>query len=146
MKRKRRNSNNSGQALIITSLIITMLLLSTAYYVFEIEQNVTDNSTSINYAFLATKLSTLNTVVSALANVSNDGNRSVLGASLSRLALAIENYTYDSEAHLLFMPLNSPLYQDGIEILNESGGSGISSAYVSFLLNASGSSVSYYSD
>ncbi|MGD0027831.1 MAG: hypothetical protein ABSC91_02720 [Candidatus Bathyarchaeia archaeon] len=146
MKRKRRNSNNSGQALIITSLIITMLLLSTAYYVFEIEKNVTGNSTSIDYAFMATKLSTLNTVVSALANVSNGGNPSVLRASLSRLVSAVEIHSYDGESRLLFKPLNSSPYQDGIDISWESNGSGISSAHVSLSLNASGPSLSYYSE
>jgi hypothetical protein len=145
MKRKRIKSNNSGQALIVTSLIITMLLLSTAYYVFEIEENVTDNSASIDYAFLATRLSTLNTVISSLANVSNGGNRSVLMASLDRLASVIESHSYDGERRLLFTPLNSSPYQDGIETSWESTGLGISSAYVGFSLNVSGLSVSYYS-
>jgi hypothetical protein len=145
MKRKRIRSNNSGQALIVTSLIISMLLLSTAYYVFEIEENVTDNSGSIDYAFLATRLSTVNTVISSLANVSNGGYRSVLMASLDRLVSVLESHSYDGQCHLLFTPLNSPPYQDGIETSWESNGLGISSAYVSFSLNVSGLSVSYYS-
>jgi hypothetical protein len=123
-----------------------MLLLSTAYYVFEIENNVTDNSTSINYAFLATKLSTLNTVVSALANASNGGDASVLAANLDRLVSALESHSYDGETRLLFTPLNSALYEDGIETSWGSSGLGISSACVNFTLNESGPSVSYYSE
>ena len=146
MNRKCKNSSNSGQALIITSLIITMLLLSTAYYVFEIENNVTSDSTSMDYAFQATKVSTVNTVVSSLANVSNGGDPSVLVTNLGTLASAIESHSYDGDSRLLFDPLNSSLYQDGIERVWGSNGSGISSAYVSFSLNASGSSVSYYSE
>ena len=145
MKRKREKSD-SGQALIVTSLIITLLLLSTAYYVFEIESNVSDNSTSIDYAFLATKLSTSNTVVSALANASNGGNTSVLAADLDRLVSALESHSYSGETRLLFMPLNATPYQDGIETSWGSGGLGISSAYVNFILNESASSMSYFSE
>ena len=146
MKRRFKNSGNSGQALIITSLIITMLLLSTAYYVFEIENNVTGDSTSMDYAFQATKVGTVNTVVSALANVSNGGNPSVLETNLQRLASAIESSSYDGDSRLLFNPLNSSPYQDGMEISWGSNGLGISSAYVSLSLNASGSSLRYYSE
>jgi hypothetical protein len=145
MKRRSARSNNSGQALIVTSLIISMLLLSTAYYVFEIEENVTNDSGSINNAFLATRLSTLNTVISSLASISNGGNRSVLMTNLDRLTSVTEGHSYDGECRLLFTPLNSSLYQDGIETSWESSGLGISSAYVSFSLNVSGLSVSYYS-
>jgi hypothetical protein len=145
MKRKREKSD-SGQALIITSLIITMLLLSTAYYVFEMENNVTDDSTSLDYAFSSTKLSTFNTVVSALANASNGGNASILTADLSRLVSALESHSYDGETRLLFMPLNAASYQDGIETSWGSSGLGISSAYVNFILNESASSMSYFSE
>lgn len=148
MKRKRRKSGNSGQALIIASLIVTMLLLSTAYYIFEIDQNVSDNSTSTDNIFLATKVSTLNTVVSALANVSNGGDPSVLQANLDRLASAIESHSYDGECRLVFAPSNSSPYQDGMtnETSWESSGLGVSSAYVNLSLNVSGNSVSYYSE
>jgi hypothetical protein len=145
MKRKCKKSD-LGQALIITSMIITMLLLSTAYYVFEIENNVKDNSTSIDYAFLATKLSTFNTVVSALANASNGGNASALTENLDRLVLALESHSYDGETRLLFTPLNSAAYQDGIEISWGSSGLGISSAYVNLILSESGPSMSYSSE
>ncbi|HXX88359.1 MAG TPA: hypothetical protein VEH86_07950 [Candidatus Acidoferrum sp.] len=146
MQRKRKNSSNSGQALIITSLIITMLLLSTAYYVFEIDNNVASDSTAMDYAFQATKVSTVNTVVSSLASVSNGGDISVLETNLEMLASAVENHSYDGDSRLLFNPLNSSTYQDGIERAWGSNGLGISSAYVTFSLNASGSSVSYYSE
>jgi len=146
MKRKSKDSKNSGQALIVTSLIITMLLLSTAYYVFEIDKNVADNPTAVDYAFLATKLSTLNTIVSALANVSNGGERAILMANLNELSSAIRSHSYDAECLLLFTPLDSPQYQDGIETSWGSSGLGISSAYVGFSLNVTGLSVSYYSE
>jgi hypothetical protein len=146
MSRRSVKSDNSGQALIVTSLIITMLLLSTAYYVFEIENNVTDNATLFNYDFLAIKQSTLHTVISALANVSNGGNRSVLKASLDRLASVLKSHSYDRECLLLSTPLNSSPYQDGIEMSWGSSGSGVSSAYVSSLLNVSGLSVNYHSE
>lgn len=145
MKRKRANSSNSGQALIITSLIITMLLLSTAYHIIEMKRNTTRNETTTNYIFSAARLNTINTMVSALANVSNGGERDVLTANLDKLALALRDHYYDTQCDLLFVPLNSSLYQDGIRMSWESGGSGISSACVSFLMSLSEFSTSYNS-
>jgi len=142
---QKRKKSDSGQALIITSLIITMLLLSTAYYVFEINNNVTDDSASIDYEFSATKLSTLDTVVSALANASNGGGTSVLTANLDRLVSILQSHSYDGEIRLLFIPLVSASYQNGIETSWGSNGSGISSAYVNFILNESAPSVNYCS-
>lgn len=146
MRSKRIASNSSGQALIVTSLIITMLLLSTAYYVFEINKNVTDNQTAMEYNFLATRMSSRNSVVGALANISNGGELDVLTTNLNKLASAIREHSYDRECDLAFTPLNSSPYQQGIRLSWESSGLGISSAYVSFLLNVSGPSESYYSE
>ena len=55
-----------------------MLLLSTVYYVFEINKDGLKDEMTFEYAFLATKLSATNAITSALANISNGGEPTVL--------------------------------------------------------------------
>jgi hypothetical protein len=145
MKKKRVKSSNSGQALIIASLVITMLLLSTAYYVFEVKRNTVTDETAEDPALAATKLATVNTVISALVNVSNGGDKSILVTDLNELSLTVRNHSYDGKRDLLFTPSNLPPYQNGAWISWESNGTGISGACVSFLINFSSPSTTYSS-
>jgi hypothetical protein len=146
MKGKSVNSRNSGQALIITSLIIAMLLLSTVYYVFEIKRSATKNQTTINSTIIATKLGAVNTVISALANFSSGGDREVLTANLNKLSSTLRNHSYDSKCDLQFAPLNISPYEDGMWISWGYNGSGVSSAFVTFLINFSGPSATCNSE
>lgn len=146
MKRKSTRSNNSGQALIIASLVITMLLLSTVYYVFEINKEGSKDEMTFEYAFLATKLSATNAITSALANISNGGEPTVLLTDLSKLASVIRNHYYETKCDLSSIPLNVTPYQDGIRISWNSNGSGITSAYVDFVMNFSELSTQYDSE
>ena len=145
MKRKCVRSSNSGQALIVTSLVITMLLLSTAYYVFELKTDMTTDQTADDSTFAAIKLSSVNTVISALANISNEGDNSILSTDLNELASTIENQSYGENSNLQFTLSNVPPYQNGTWISWESNGTAISSACVSFLINFSGPSTTYSS-
>jgi hypothetical protein len=145
MKRKCTRSSNSGQALIVTALVITMLLLSTAYYVFELKTDMTTDQTADDSTFAAIKLSSVNTVISALANVSNRGDNSVLSTDLNMLASTIENQSYGENSILQFTLSNMPPYQNGTWISSEPNETAISSACVSFLINFSGPSTTYTS-
>jgi hypothetical protein len=145
VKRKRIKSSNSGQALVITSLIITILLLSTAYYVFEVKRDVITDETADDSTLAAIRLSSVNTVISALANVSNGGDNSVLLTDLNRLASTISNHTYDGSFGLFFTLSDLPPYQNGTWISWDSNGTAISSARVGFLVNFSGPSTAYSS-
>jgi hypothetical protein len=145
VKKKFIRSSNSGQALIIASLVITMLLLSTAYYVFEAQRNTITDQTAEDPALVALKLGTVNTMISALANISNGGDRSVLLTDLNEFSLTVGNHSYDGNSDLLFTPSNLPPYQDGTWISWDSNGTGISTACVSFLINFSGPSTTYSS-
>jgi hypothetical protein len=133
----------SGQALIITSLIITMLLLSTVYYVFETRKNIAEDETVIDSALSATKLSVFNTVVSGLSNFSNGGQRSALNDDFEKLASVIKDHFHGSECQVSFTCLNSTPYQEGVWLSWESDGTGISGAYVSFLINSSEPMITY---
>jgi len=146
MKGRNAKSHNSGQALIVASLVISVMLLSTAYYVYDTEVNITTSQTAADLSFLTTKSSIVNTLTSALANVTNGGDTGILRTDLDELSSTIENDSYDGILDLQFTPLNSSLYQNGIYISWGSNGTGISSAFVSFLINFSGPYDNSYSE
>jgi len=83
MKRRSLKHNKSGQVIIITALLVALLLLSTSIYVIETEKEVPQAGTNENTVFPAYKQSTINTVISALANATNGGDSSVLTNDLT---------------------------------------------------------------
>jgi hypothetical protein len=146
MKTRHSNRRNSGQVLIIASLVVTLLLLSTALYVSEIEKNAAVHEQRVNPAFSAYKLGVTHTVISALANISNGGSTDVLVADLNQFETVVESHSFNAIFKMDFTPLNTTPYQDGVWISWGSSGRGISSAYVNLVLNASGTSATYYSE
>jgi hypothetical protein len=146
MKRINAKSHNSGQALIVASLVISVMLLSTAYYVNDTEKNIRTSQIAADLSFLTTKSSIANTLISALANITNGGNTGILGMDLDGLSSTIENHSYDERFDLQFTPLNSSPYQNGIYISWGSNGTGVSSASVSFFINFSGPYANSYSE
>jgi hypothetical protein len=146
MKNRRLNRGNSGQVLIIAALIITMLLLSTALYVAENEKAVPVYESGAETVFPSYRLGTMHTIVSALANISNGGNAEILVADLNQFESAVAAHSYNAIFKMEFTPLNVTPYQDGVWIAWGSSGMGVSSAYVNFVLNSSGTSANYYSE
>jgi hypothetical protein len=146
MKTRNSNRRNSGQVLIIASLVVTLLLLSTALYVSEIEKNAAVYESRVDPAFSAYKLGTMHTVISALANISNGGSADVLVADLNQFETIVNSHSFNAIVKMDCTPLNVTPYQDGVWISWGSSGQGISSAYVNFILNSSGTSASYYSE
>jgi hypothetical protein len=144
--KNRRLRNNSGQVLIISSLIITMLLLSTALYVAETEKAAPTYEPETETVFSLYKLGTMHTVTSALANISNGGNATILVADLNQFKSAIAAHSYDAIFKMEFTPLNVAPYQDGAWIAWGSNGKGVSGVYVNFAVNSSGTSAGYYSE
>ena len=146
MKAHNSSRNNSGQVLIIASLVVTLLLLSTALYVSEIEKTTALYESQVDPAFSAHKLGATHTIISALANISNGGSADVLLADLNQFKSAVESHSFNAIVNMNFTPLNMTPYQDGVWISWDSNGRGISSAYVNFVLNSSGTSANYYSE
>jgi hypothetical protein len=146
MKRKSADRRTSGQALIVSALVIAMLMLSTAYYVFEIQRNVSKSEATADSDLKTVKLAVANTIMSALANFTNGGQRDVLTLDLGRLSSAIGSRFYDGQCRLQFTPFNMSPYQDGIYASRENNGLGISSADVNFVVNFSGPTATYYSE
>ena len=140
MKKRDLKRDNSGQVLVITALLVALLLLSTAIYIIETEKEVPTIGTDENNAFPAYKQSTRNTLISALANVTNGGDAGVLTADLNELNSAITSHSYQAILQMDFTPQNTAPYQNGIWISWGTDGQGVSSAYVNFAFNSSGSS------
>jgi len=146
MKTRKSSRGDSGQVLIIASLVVALLLLSTAVYVSETAKNVAVHDSRVYPAFSAYKLGTTHTVISALANISNGGSTDVLVANLNQFKSVVNSHSFDAIVKMDFTPLNMTPYQDGVWISWGSSGRGISSAYVNFVLNSSGTSATYYSE
>jgi len=145
MNNRNGSRRKRGQALIITALIITLMLISTVYYVLETENQTMSMQTTADSYFSVAKISTRNTIISALANVSNGGDPETLTTNLEELSSMLHAHSYDAEFDLSFTPLNATPYQDGTWISWGGDGSGVSSAYATFVINVSGSSENYSS-
>src|SRR5208283_3577309 len=142
MKKRNLKHNSSGQVIIITALLVASLLLSTAIYVFETEKEVPTADTGENNVFSAYQQSTINTLISALANVTNGGNSGVLTVDLNELTAAITSDSYQAMLQMNYAPLNEAPYLNGFWISWGADGLGVSSAYVSFVCDSSSSSTS----
>jgi hypothetical protein len=138
--------DNSGQMLVITSLVVALLLLSTVVYVTEIEKNAPAFVPHGNSGLTVLKQATTHTLISALANISNGGDRSAIVRNLNIFKLAVERYSYNTISELNFTVLNSTPYSEGIWISPGNDGECISSVFANLVFNSSGNSASYYSE
>jgi len=146
MKTRNSSRGNSGQVLIIVALIVTMLLLSTALYVAETEKDVAVCKSEAEPVFSAYRLGTMHTIISAMSNISNGGATDVLVADLNQFNSVVGNHLFNAIFKMEFTPFNMAPYQGGVWIDWGSSGKGVSSSYVNFILNSSGTSATYYSE
>ncbi len=146
MQSPRRDRKNSGQVLIVTSIVVILLLTSTIICVTELQKNNPVYYDNANKDLVAVKQAVVNTIISALANISQDGNSNVIQNDLNRLKSVILSNSYNSLIEFNFSPSNASPYSDGIWISRGSSGKGVSSVLVSFAMNASGISSNYYTE
>jgi hypothetical protein len=137
---------NSGQMLVITSLVVVLLLISTVAYETDIEKNALVYRSDVNLDLAAIKQAALNTVTSALVNVSNGGSPGILAEDLTRLKSSVDRSSFSGIADLEFASADSLTYAGGFHVSWGTSGEGASSAAVNFALNSSGLSASYYSE
>ncbi|MGB9671789.1 MAG: hypothetical protein ACPL1Z_06270 [Candidatus Bathyarchaeales archaeon] len=128
-------AKSSGQLLIVAALAIAILVASTTVYVYELtgeKQNTEDRS--LSDFVLALKLGSKNAVISALANASNGGEKTVLANNLETLSNASKSFCKHGLWRLSYTLLNSSGYEDGIRLSWNPSGLGVSSAYAVFSL------------
>jgi hypothetical protein len=128
--------------IIITALLVASLLLSTAIYVIETEKAVPTVGTNENNVLNECEQCAKSTLISALANITNGGETNVLDSDLSELNSVITSNSYQAILQMDYAPQNEAPYQNGLCISWGTDGQGVSSAYVSFAFNSSGSSSS----
>lgn len=128
---------NSGQVLIIASLTLTMLLLATALYVVNLQKNNMQYVSTNDLDLPRYKQGLRNTLISSLVNVTNEGNVDILATNLEDFNNFVSERSYGAfldEEHIL---RSDGSYQNGIWISQNSSGTAVASAYVSFDINAS---------
>jgi len=125
----------SGQVLIVSALLVAVLLLSTALYVIEVGKQVPTLSAE-NDVF-SYQQTARNTLISALANVTDGGNPAILGTDLDELKAAILSNSYQAMITVDYALLNSGNYQNGTWVFCGANGLGISSAYATFRFESS---------
>ena len=140
MKKRNLKRDNSGQVIVIAALMVALVLLSTAIFVIQTEKDVPTVSPDTNNIFSAYQQAARNTLISALASITNGSNPSILTADLNELDSTIASHSYQSILQMNFTLLNDTLYQNGIWIPKATNGQGISSAYVTFTINSTGTS------
>jgi len=140
MKNRNLKRDNSGQVIVITALMVALVLLSTAIFVIETEKDVPTGGSDTNNVFSAYQQAARSTLISALASITHGGNPSVLTADLNELDSLITSHSYQSIIQINFTPLNEAPYQNGIWNSTGTNGQGISSAYVTFYVNSTGTS------
>jgi len=139
MKRLERlaKAKSSGQLLIVAALAIAILIATTTAYVYEVskEKPATTQSYPAADFILAIKQGTRNAVISALANASNGGEKTVLASNLNRLAQTYRSLNAYGLYYLSYTALNDSHYMDGVWLSwEDTDGLGVSSAYANFTL------------
>ena len=115
--------------------MIALLIISVAYGVFEAgRRNELRSAATLNLPVYATKLGLRNIVTSALVNVSNGGENTVLTANLNQYASFVGNQSHFGKCAILFTALNVLPYESGMWLSWGSDGTGVSSAYANFTL------------
>ena len=126
--------------------MVILLLISTIICVTEIQKNNPIYSEDTNRDLVTIKQAATNTIISALANISNGGSSSIILSDLNRLKSVVLNNSYNSLIEFDFTPSNTAPYSDGVWISWGSTGKGVSSVLVNFAMNASGISSNYYTE
>ncbi|MEM3617687.1 MAG: hypothetical protein QXK47_01285 [Candidatus Bathyarchaeia archaeon] len=128
---------SSGQLLIVAALAIAILISTTTAYVYEVsrEKPFAPQGFSVTDFVLAIKQGSRNAVISALANASNGGEKTLLASNLNSLSQAYRNLNAYGLCHLSYTVLNDSRYVDGFWLSwEDTNGLGISSAYANFTL------------
>jgi hypothetical protein len=132
--------NSSGQVIVITALLVAMVLLSTSVYVIETANNVPKVGSETNDVFWAYQQAAKNALISALANVTNGGNPSVLTRDLDELKSTILSTSFQSMLQINFVPLTMAPYQNGFYISWGTNGQGTSSVCITLGIHSTGTS------
>ncbi|MEM3579064.1 MAG: hypothetical protein QXL54_02425 [Candidatus Bathyarchaeia archaeon] len=126
---------SSGQLLIVAALAIAIVIVSTSIYIYEVttQTQSVENNSMVELA-IAVKTGIRNAVISALANITNGGQKTILAENLDMLARAYMQLHPQKPCLTFYTLLNGTGYEDGVKLLWDADGLGVSSAHVFFTL------------
>ena len=133
---KKFGAARSGQLLIVAALAIAILIASTSIYVYELttQKQSAENSSAVELA-LAVKTSLRNAAVSALANITQGGQKTVLAENLDTLADVYMRLYPQQICQIRYTLLNGSGYEGGVKLSwNSNNGLGVSSVYIPYML------------
>jgi len=130
----------SGQVLIVTALVIALITISTASYIYNLSGNTGDDQSSMLNDYLQSiEIGSKHAIISALANITNQGDNETLASNLNTWKTEVEKqYTFGTLA-LNYTLRETSLYSSGLYLNWSANGNGVSEASADFLLNADGS-------
>ncbi|MEM4700552.1 MAG: hypothetical protein QXZ51_00205 [Candidatus Bathyarchaeia archaeon] len=139
MKRLERlmRAKSSGQLLIVAAIAIAIIISTTTAYVNEVskEKPSVQQSFSVADFVSSIKQGSRNAMISALANASIGGEKTVLASNLNSLSQVYRSLNAYGLYYLSYTVLNDPPYADGFWLSwEDTNGLGVSSAYANFTL------------
>ena len=124
--------NNRGQVVVITALLVALMLLSTVVYVTAI---IKQEPVMQSYEYDLTRQyqqSLKNTLISALASVSNNGSSQVLDNDVTKLNQLFNSHYYQSMFEVSYSLANVSPYQNGLWVSQGQQNHAILSAQVGY--------------
>jgi hypothetical protein len=132
----------SGQILVITTLIVALIMTSTATYIYETSRNLEDAEPYLlNDYVRSIEIGSRHAVVSALANMTRGGLSQTLATNLDKWKSTVEKQYAVGKLTLTYTLRSIEPYTFGYNVVWGNSGTGVSEAYASFLLKASGDSL-----
>jgi len=77
-------------------------------------------------------------MISSLANISTEGEKTILAANLNELSQVFRSLNHFGICHLTFTPLNNSNYDSGVWLSRNVSSTGVSSVYANFTLRIYG--------
>jgi hypothetical protein len=130
--------DNKGQVIVITALLIALIILSTVVYVTAILKQAPTVEANQYDVYPQYYQSLRNTIISALANITKNGNTQVLNVDISKLNQVFSSHYYGSMLHINCTLGNDSLYQNGLWISNQQKNHAVIGAQVIYQLNSIG--------
>jgi hypothetical protein len=130
--------DNKGQVIVITALLIALIILSTVVYVTAIVKQAPAVEANQYDMYPQYHQSLRNTLISALANITKNGDTQVLDVDISKLNQLFSSHYYGSMLQINYTLLNDSQYQNGLCISNQQKNHAVIGAQVIYQLSSIG--------
>jgi hypothetical protein len=129
---------NKGQVIVITALLIALIMLSTVVYVTAIVKQAPAVEVNQYDLYPQYHQSLRNTLISALANITKNGDTQVLDVDISKLNQLFSSHYFGSMLQINYTLPNDSQYQNGLCISNQQKNHAVIGAQVIYQLSSIG--------